>query len=624
MFIIGPPCCTACQNGWNSFVNNCCSSAGRPPTVAVFSHADEVTEDKPERKSSEIVKGLAHSEASSSFSETVTLDCRKLASGRLTKLSKIVAGCCAKFRQTFQFEFAVQLLYAFISSRLAGQIACTVSELQSLIKQEQGEDSFALKVKGREYLPTNTTELSQHLTTLSVKGQFLFLRNARKVEYSWVVIDKVVLLSEVNGTIFAPDNFKQHHKIANSTGVVPFSKIGEAFPERDPDMVVAFLQHLEFCQEISEAEVSLISREHFRCSCGPVERFFFFPALVSEERPGGAGKAIDTPSYRCGWTLQCSRPYQFLTPQFLHVLILRLAFCFALAPDNTREAQISPVLERRCSVWKNGICWLSRDGIETTVEETKQNSTYIVTMKCLSGQEMECTQYRSQVAKCILDAKDELCPTVTVREILIHPDSLATRDIDSQHTFSIAEIAEAIAEDKPFVVSQPGGKMVRIDDLLYFEPYAYVNVVWLFAEENKKKEVSKAFLDKVSKTSFMKVNQLKQALAIDSVKFQAALARAPPFQRDQPENQCKLVFQVWKESTQSPTYGALRLVLDKYSLFSGRNPLVSCEFVQVHAACVDSCSKLQEVGNNGWPILLYYNRVLSDLSLYKCMLVNCT
>ena len=559
---------------WNSFLDNCCSSVGRPPTVAVFSHADEVTEDKPERISSEMVKGLALSETSSSFSEVATLDCRKLASGGLTKISKIVAGCCAKFRQTFRFDFAVHLLYAFISSRLADRIACTVSELQSLIKQEQGEDSFALKVEGIEYLPTNTTELSQHLSTLSNKGQFLFLRNAQKVEDSWVVIDKAVLLSEVNGTIFAPDNFKQHHKIANSTGVVPFSKIREVFPERDPDMVVAFLQHLEFCQEISEAEVSLISRQHFKCSSGPEEIFFFFPALVSEERPSGAGEAIDTPSYRCGWTLQCSRPHQFLTPQFLHVLLLRLAFSFALAHDSTHEVLVSPVLERRCFVWKNGICWLSRDGIETTVEETRQNSTYTVTVQCLSGQELECTQYRSQVVKCMLDAKDELCPTVTVRESLVHPDCLATRDIDSQHTFSIAEVAEALAEDKPFVVSQPGGKMVRIDDLLYFEPYAYINIGWLFAEDNPNKVISEV---KVSKTSHTKVDQLKQALGIDSAKLQVALARATPFLRDHPEYQCKLVFQVWKENTQSPTYRALRSVLDKYSVFCDRNPLVSCE-----------------------------------------------
>jgi len=68
-------------------------------------------------------------------------------------------------------------------------------------------------------------------------------------------------------------------------------------------------------------------------------------------------------------------------------------------------------------VWKNGICWVSRDGVKTTVEETEQHSAYTVTIECLEGQEMECTGHRSQVLKCILDAKDELCPVVKVKEL---------------------------------------------------------------------------------------------------------------------------------------------------------------------------------------------------------------
>jgi len=84
---------------WNSFIANCCTSAGKPLTVAVFSHADEVTEEEPEGKSSDSMKALMHS---SSFSEVVTLDCRKLASGGLNRISKIVAECCSKFRQTFK------------------------------------------------------------------------------------------------------------------------------------------------------------------------------------------------------------------------------------------------------------------------------------------------------------------------------------------------------------------------------------------------------------------------------------------------------------------------------------------------------------------------------------------
>ena len=166
---------------WNSFVENCCSSTGKPVSVAVFSHADEIVEDKLERKSSEIMKRLAQSETSTTFSEVITLDCRKLASGGLTKINKMLASYCAIFRPTFQFDFTIQLLYAFISSRLADKIACTVSELQSLIQQEQNRNPFALIIEGREYVPTNAAQLSQHLTTLSDKGQFLFLRTLERL-----------------------------------------------------------------------------------------------------------------------------------------------------------------------------------------------------------------------------------------------------------------------------------------------------------------------------------------------------------------------------------------------------------------------------------------------------------
>ena len=133
--------------------------------------------------------------------------------------------------------------------------------------------------------------------------------------------------------------------------------------------------------------------------------------------------------------------------------------------------------------------------------------------------------------------------------------------------------------------------MVEIDQLLYFEPYTCLSEemrreLVAESENNSDKLVSEA---KVGKISYTKVNQLKQVLGIDSTKFLAALARAPPFQRDQPEYQCKLVFQVWKESTQSPTYGALRSALDKYSVFNGRNLLVS--------GCICGCPVCAELCN---------------------------
>ena len=117
-------------------------------------------------------------------------------------------------------------------------------------------------------------------------------------------------------------------------------------------------------------------------------------------------------------------------------------------------------------------------------------------------------------------------------------------------------------------------------------------------EGNSKLVISEAFLEEVSATCYTKVDQLKQVLSINITKLQAALERVPPFQRDQPKYQCKQVFQVWKESTQTPTYRSLRSVLDKYSVFCGRNPLVSvlcvscclCPFARLFIVCAISHS----------------------------------
>ena len=197
---------------------------------------------------------------------------------------------------------------------------------------------------------------------------------------------------------------------------------------------------------------------------------------------------------------------------------------------------------------------------------------------------MECVEHRSQVIKCILECKEELCSTVTMKESLIHPSCLTTPMTGTAlQLFSVSELVEALLEKESVLVSQPGNKMVEVNQLLYFESYSCFGGE-LFREliTEPGKPVCKTFLDKVPKNSHANVYQLKQALGIDTVKFQAALARAPPFKQDQPEYQHKLVFQVWKENTPSPTYSTLRSTLDKYSVFCGRNLLVSCEYCNIH------------------------------------------
>ncbi len=53
-----------------------------------------------------------------------------------------------------------------------------------------------------------------------------------------LVFDQATLLSKVAGTVFAPESFRQHRKLASSTGVVPLLKAFDGF---DIEMLIAFM-----------------------------------------------------------------------------------------------------------------------------------------------------------------------------------------------------------------------------------------------------------------------------------------------------------------------------------------------------------------------------------------------
>ena len=120
------------------------------------------------------------------------------------------------------------MLHAFISIKLGFKIACSVRELCALITKEI--DAL---------LPTEPNLLSPLLNSLNDGGQLLYLPNVEHFEAGWVVIKKQAVLSEINGTISAPEYFKQHHDIATSTGVVPKSKIADVFAGKyNTDMIL--------------------------------------------------------------------------------------------------------------------------------------------------------------------------------------------------------------------------------------------------------------------------------------------------------------------------------------------------------------------------------------------------
>ena len=262
--------------------------------------------------------------------------------------------------------------------------------------------------------------------------------------------------------------------------------------------------------------------------------------------------------------------------RFLQVLLLRLAFYFALTVDIPQLQPDSPVLQRKCSVWKNGIHWLNRDGVETLVEMHQQSKIVTLATRCLQGREVECLQLCSSVIHQILAARKEFCPKVYTEEDILHPSHLDKYPFVPFKTtkFSIIEISRAITEEKSCVVDTTGKKVCKLTELLRFEPYVGLQETFLkqlFSEECATENVTDDFgyqLQDNDRTHLFSKFLFKST--IPSFHF------TPTCFTPSPSHEAVHLLRCWRGKVKG-TYSSLRKHLRKFSIFGGRNPLVSCE-----------------------------------------------
>ena len=459
---------------WWSFIDNHAARySALPQVILVGSHADVVksTGESIQEKIIQMSALLKKLSASFHFAGQVALDCRDPASRQLQLLCSLVNQSCTALRQTADVDLRCHVLYAFLLDKFKGKVACMVSDVAASIKETSA------------LLPQKLDSLISLISTLSDKGLLLLVKGGESHEGWWVILQKQALLSEMNGVIFAPKSFRQHKDLSWSTGVVPFLKLKNEFPDYNPIMVSGFLTHLEFCFKIEDyVTLALLKDEATNVddtSPDVLEEYYFFPALVSVENPLHMWEQNEDMCIKCGWLYQCIQPDQFLTTQFLHVLILRLAFIFALQLDPGDCRKDSLFIRRKCSVWKHGVGWLNWEPIETVVEVGLQYQSVIVMMCCPKGKEAECVQLRSQVIQKVLEVKDEHCKAVKMSESFTHPTDVNypfTHDnTENVKCYSLTGIARMIARRAVNVLDQRGRNPVPVQDLLLFDPYSTDN-----------------------------------------------------------------------------------------------------------------------------------------------------
>ena len=558
---------------WLHLISTACrmhvSRGSKSHVIVIGSRADEPnSKENIPRKRNNIT--LLFPMPDVNFVGFVAVDCRYATSSSMSKLGQHLSESCHTVRNQAKASSSCHFFFLYLLQTYQGSPAVSV---RTIVTDFQKPQSKTLT----RYVP-EIRELAQVQTfceEMNERGNVLLLRNEGAFEESWVVLNQEALLSRITGTIFAPEDsdFKEYRAISNTTGVVPFSKLEGVFPNLDPKMLVQFLCHLEFCHEITDPE-ALQLLQSASVSTTPNERWLFFPGLVKINAPDRVWETDDMSVYQSGWLLECSQSHQFFTPHFLQVLLLRLAFSFALAPDISHD---HPAFQRRCSVWKNGIYWSNHDGVECLVEiEDRQ---VLVMFRCPKGvvHELGCWHLRSLVVRKVLDALES---NISTNEIVLHPSDVTFPLNRVVRHFSIQGIARAIPKTKPSAVST-NGRTATLEELLHFEPYAQLSkhiLQELFGEHNCETitdEFLHHFANRVRKNDSKFVDLFEHLIAEIYDRNDQEL---PPLPSD-----LVPVMQVWRDHSEG-SYQCLRRELDQFSVFSGRNPLVSdCCYVCICA-----------------------------------------
>ena len=324
---------------WLSFIDNACSTAeGRSHVVIIGSHADLVTSSV-EKKSSLLHTIIATRRVRrQDYVGCIAMDCRRAntdASRRL--IAALTNSQKAITASQPVIHYYSHVVYAFLRTKL-NVVGCALHDLVSAVAKENDSS-----------LPNDQSVLTEILATLSDRGLILFIHHPHS---SWVIVKTEALLNEINGTLFAPDHFKEHRDLASNTGIVPVSNLHKVFPDYNSEMLVGFLTSLDFCRPVDPSVLQYTNLQ--TTPSHSTADLLFFPGLIQSERPDSLIQQLGALEF--GWCLKCMDPHEFLSSRFLHLLLLSVAYEFPLASRFNPRSAISG-LQRKCSIWRNGIFW---------------------------------------------------------------------------------------------------------------------------------------------------------------------------------------------------------------------------------------------------------------------------
>ena len=411
---------------------------------SVASHADQSAEkgvDKIDTLKAILSNHLpSSSEVIAHHNDIVKLDCRKLGGSKLDLLILSLSKACKSISTSNNImSIYCHILYDFFQRDRA---KCYYS-LDSLLE--------IFKEQSDLFLPSNIDRLLNIIYNLSSTGLIVFLRNEKCLEKSWIVIDKSILLSDLDGILFAPDDFKQHVNIANNTGIIKVSDLKALFPNYDSELLVHFLQYMELCQIIAKEFINAKSLSNGNPDS---DEYLFVPALIKDTQKPEIQEA-----FMFGWCLRCENPHHFPS-RFLHLLLLHLAYKFSIRKSSDSN------FERLCKIWTSGIYWKNTKGVQTLVELVDNNQSLCVLMSCERGYIRHMITLIKKVIIEVLTCKQQVMPKTKCHEFLIDNEQLHYPLESTACLYNIELLAKCCINRDEFIIDAKGEKQIQLSKLL--------------------------------------------------------------------------------------------------------------------------------------------------------------
>ena len=446
---------TAQMYYWSAMISNVCHQCPQPSSVIVVGTHVDIVKKEYLAELRESIKALGKDVFKMHiFEEFIGLNAIECHSDNLKNFLRFLKRINIKVGQRSPtISLTNHLMYAFLNDKVtSGKEVISLSSLMFLLEKEEPR-----------ILPTETSQITGLLTTLSEKG-FIVLLHTDNGD-SWIVLDQGTFLEKVNGALFAPSFFKEHLPIASNTGIIAIDVLGKHFPNHNNAMLVQFLIKLQLCQRIRLEGVNTNMVPQVPTSSD----LLFFPPLIREDRPHFDPDDIVFPERCFGWLLYTDSIHQFFPNRFLHTLMLKLAHEICLRDENPDA--IIHVNNRQCKVWRCGISWNSVNGVTTVIELMKQSRCLFLVM---SFPDPKYCNELVPVLQTIKATLSQFSPSIPATDYIVDPSkasSVFTQgcSLDTLKRVKLIHLKDALKNGNPTVVDN-NNKVVHLINWTSVEP----------------------------------------------------------------------------------------------------------------------------------------------------------